>query len=186
MSTTRARRLYAIGAEFESAKTLYHAAESIRDEGFKKWDVHTPFPIHGMDKAMGLGRSVVSKLVFVGGITGAFIALALQYYTSVIDYPLVVQGKPTNFFTLPAFFPITFELTVLFAAITAVTSMLLLNRLPRWHHPLFNWELFGKATDNGFFAVIESTDPNFDEVETRALLERVGGRNVTLVYDEED
>jgi len=182
----KTKRLHAIGAEFDSAKALYHAAEHIRDDGFTKWDVHSPFPIHGMDKAMGLKKSVVSKLVFVGGVLGAITAFALQTYTSIIDYPLVVQGKPTNLFTIPAFFPIIFELTVLFAAITAVFGMLILNRLPRWHHPLFNWELFGKVTDNGFFAVIDATDPKFDEATVRTLLEAQGGKNVTAIYDEED
>lgn len=180
------KKLYAIGAEFDSAKSLYHAAGQIREAGFTKWDVHSPFPIHGMDKAMGLGRSVVSKFVFVGGVLGALTAFALQVYTSIIDYPLVVQGKPTNLFTIPAFFPIIFELTVLFAALTAVVTMLLLNGLPRWHHPLFNWELFGKVTDNGFFAVIEASDPKFSEAEVKAMLEEQGGQNVTAIYDEED
>jgi len=182
----KTKRLHAIGAEFDSAKALYHAAEHIRDDGFTKWDVHSPFPIHGMDKAMGLKKSVVSKLVFVGGVLGAITAFVLQTYTSIIDYPLVVQGKPTNLFTIPAFFPIIFELTVLFAAFTAVFGMLILNRLPRWHHPLFNWELFGKVTDNGFFAVIDANDPKFDEATVRTLLEAQGGKNVTAIYDEED
>jgi len=183
METTK--RLHAVGAEFDSARTLYHAAEHIRDEGYKRWDVHSPFPIHGMDKAMGLRKSIISILVFAGGVFGALTAFALQTYTSIIDYPLVVQGKPTNLYTIPAFFPIIFELTVLFAALTAVVGMIVINRLPRWNHPLFNWELFGKVTDNGFFAVIEAKDPQFDEAAVRQLLEAQGGRNVTAIYDED-
>lgn len=178
-------KLYAIGAEFGSARDLYHAAQAIRERGFSKWDVFSPFPIHGMDDAMGLGKSKLSAFVFVGGLMGALIGFGLQYYTSIIDYPLVVQGKPTNIFTIPAFFPVIFELTILCAAFTAVFGMFIMNRMPRWNHPLFEWDRFERVSDDGFFAAIEASDPNFSLEETRAFLEEIGGRNITLVEEKE-
>lgn len=178
-------KLYAIGAEFGSASDLYHAAEKIRDRGFRKWDVFSPFPIHGMDDAMGLGKSHLSAFVFVGGVTGALTGFLLQTIPSLVIYPLVVQGKPTNLFTIPAFFPVIFELTVLFSAFAAVFGMFALNRMPRWHHPLFDWERFERVTDDGFFAAIEASDPKFSIEETRAFLESIGGKNITLVEEKD-
>jgi hypothetical protein len=175
-------KIYAIGAEFKSPADLYKAAEKIRDEGYKKWDVHSPFPIHGMDKAMGLGNSWVSAIVLAAGCTGLAVAFTLQVWTSVVDYPLITQGKP--YLSLPAFVPIMFELTILFGAFGAVLGMLGLNRLPKLHHPVFNWDLFSKVTDDGFFAVIEAVDPKFDEIKSKILLERIGGTNVTVIQED--
>lgn len=175
-------KIYAVGAEFKSAAALYKAAEKIRDEGYKKWDVHSPFPIHGMDKAMGLGNSWVSIIVLVGGCTGLSIAFVLQAWTSAVDYPLITGGKP--YLSLPAFVPIMFEFTILLSAFGAVLGMLGLNRLPRHHHPVFNWDRFAKVTDDSFFAVIEAEDPQFDESQSRALLEKIGGTNVTVIQDD--
>lgn len=175
---------YGIVGEYDTAAALYHAAEQVRDRGFKRWDVHSPFPIHGMDDAMGLGKSIVSYIVLCGGITGFLTAVALEFIPSTITYPLIVQGKPTNIFTVPAFFPIMFELTVLFSSFAAVFGMLFMNRLPRWHHPLFNWDRFAKATDDGFFLVIEASDPRFAETGVRELLQSTGAANITLVRDE--
>ena len=174
--------IYAIGAEFKNPADLYKAAEKIRDEGYKNWDVHSPFPIHGMDKAMGLGNSWVSIIVLVGGCAGLFIAFVLQAWTSAVHYPLITQGKP--FLSLPAFVPIMFEFTILLSAFGAVFGMLGLNRLPRHHHPIFNWDRFSKVTDDGFFAVIEAVDPKFDEARCKILLERVGGMHVTVIQDD--
>lgn len=178
-------QLYAAAAEFESASELYEAAKKIRDEGYQRWDVHSPFPIHGMDDAMGLGKSPLAWFVFFGGAFGALLGFVLQYYTSVIEYPVIVHGKPTSIHSVPAFFPVIFELTILCSAFTAVGGMLLFNRLPRWHHPVFNWERFKKVSDDGFFVVIEANDPNFSEEGTREFLEEIGGRNVTLIEDED-
>ena len=110
-------KVFAIGAEFKSAAALFKAAEKIRDEGYKRWDVYSPFPIHGMDKAMGLGNSWVSTIVLAAGCTGLVVAFTLQAWTSAVHYPLIVQGKP--YLSLPAFVPIMFELTVLFSAFGA-------------------------------------------------------------------
>ena len=181
---TAASPVYGIIGEFDSAADLYHAAEKVRDRGFKRWDVHSPFPIHGMDDAMGLGKSIVSYIVLCGGITGFLTAVALEFIPSIVTYPLIVQGKPTNIYTVPAFFPIMFELTVLFSSFAAVFGMLFMNRLPRWHHPLFNWDRFAKATDDGFFLVIEANDPRYAETGVRDLLRDLGAQNITLVRDE--
>lgn len=140
-----------------------------------------------MDKAMGLGKSWLSAVVLCGGITGFLTAVALECYPSLIEYKLVVHGKPVNLFpipyTLPAFFPIMFELTVLCSAFSCVFALMAFNQLPKWYHPIFNWDRFAKASDNGFFLVIEARDPQFSEIKTRALLEEIGGTHVTLVHD---
>jgi hypothetical protein len=174
--------VFGIGAEVSSASELYHAAEKVRDAGFTRWDVYSPFPIHGMDHAMGLKKSWLSALVFIGGITGLTIAAVLQFYPSSIEYPLIVAGKPVNFFTVPAFFPIMFELTVLLSAFTATFGMLAINGLPRWNHPIFNWNTFKKVTDDGFFLVIEAADPKFDEDSAREMLESLGASHITIVH----
>jgi hypothetical protein len=176
--------IFAMGAEFTSARDLYHAAEQVREAGFKRWDVYSPFPIHGMDEAMGLKRSFLGQLVFVGGLIGFLTAIALQFGPSSFLYPLVVSGKPVDIMTIPAFFPIIFELTILLSAITAVFGMLILNGLPRWNHPLFNWERFKKVTEDKFYVCIESRDPQFSERGTRDFLAKLGGTEITVVYED--
>lgn len=177
------RKVYGLGAEFSSAGDLMHAAEKIRDAGFRKWDVHTPFPVHGMDKAMGLGKSWLSAPVFIGGATGLLTAVALTCIPSFSIYPLIVHGKPVDWRTLPAFFPIMFELTVLLSAFATIFTLLVMTQLPRWYHPVFNWERFKRVTDDGFFLIIEAQDPKFNEARTRELLEEIGGQHVTLIHD---
>lgn len=174
--------VYGIAAEFQSARDLYHAAEHIRDAGFKKWDVFSPFPIHGMDDAMGLHRSKLGLFVFCGGCTGFLLAATMQFGTSSILYPLIVAGKPTNLYTIPAFFPIMFELTILLSAFTAVFGMLIMNGLPRFNHPLFNWERFKKVTEDKFFVAIEASDPKFDAVRLKDVFESLGATNITTVH----
>ena len=176
-------KVYGIAAEFQSAADLYHAAEKVRDAGFKRWDVHSPFPIHGMDKAMGLGKSWLSFPIFFGGLTGFLTAVALQFLPSSYLYPMIVHGKPTNLMTVPAFFPIMFELTVLITAFTAVGALCVYTQLPKWYHPIFNWDRFVRVTDNGFFLVIEARDPKFSEVKTRLFIEQIGGAHISLVHD---
>lgn len=176
-------KIYGMGAEFPNVSALYHAAEKVRDKGFKRWDVHSPFPVHGMDQAMGLGKSWLSAVVLCGGICGLLTAIILEFYPSWIDYPLIVHGKPYNWATVPAFFPIMFELTVLCSAFTTVFALMVFNQLPKWYHPVFNWDRFTKVTDNGFFIVIEARDPQFSEAGTRAFLEELGGAHVTLIHD---
>ena len=189
------QRIYGLGAEFANASELYHAAEKVRDRGFIRWDVHSPYPIHGMDDAMGLGRSRLSFWSLTGGAIGFMIAFLMIFLISdegriatLIgkitnqNYPLVVQGKP--YFSLEASVPILFELTILLTAFGTVAAVLAMNWLPRWNHPVFNWGRFAKVTDDGFFLVIESRDPKFDESETTQFLEGLGAKTVALIKDE--
>ncbi len=197
MSTLK--RVHGYLAQFDSAAALYHAAEQVRDAGYQRWDVHRPFPIHGMDDAMGNPKSILPKLVFVGGITGTCVAFTLQTLTQTNfwssiglgflqtlaeTYPTVVQAKPTDIWTLPAFFPVMFELTILFSAFTTLFGLLGLMGLPRLNHPLFASQQFGKFSDDGFFVCIEARDPKFSQEETKSLLEKAGGKNIELVQDE--
>lgn len=176
--------VYAVVAEFNSASELYHAAEKLRDAGYKKFDVFSPFPIHGMDDAMGLRRSILGVVVFVGGLTGFLTAVGLTFIPSTFLYPLIVAGKPTDLMTVPAFFPIMFELTVLFSAFAALIGMLLLNGLPRHNHPLFNWDRFKKVTEDKFYAAIEAADPKFSELDSAEFLASLGGTRITKVHGE--
>jgi len=177
------RKTLGVIAEFPSATALYHAAEQVRDKGYRFWDVHSPFPIHGMNKAMGLGKSPLGYIIFCGGLTGFLTAASLEFIPSSFLYPLIVHGKPVNFFTVPAFFPIMFELTVLFSAFTAFFGVFVMNRLPRLHHPIFDFEPFRRVTDDAFFLIIEASDPRFSDVTTREFLEGIGGKDVTLLYE---
>jgi len=174
--------LFGLGAEFSSARALLEAAKKIHSLGFRKWDVYSPFPIHGMDHAMGFRRSRVSLFSLIGGCTGLSVAFILIYYTSAINYPLIVQGKP--YFALEPSLPIFFELTILLTAFGTVLGLLLLTLLPRLHHPVFNWDRFQRATDDGFFLVLESTDPRFDTISSRQLLQGIGGLHITEIFQD--
>lgn len=174
--------LFGLGAEFSSAGALLEAAKKIHSLGFRKWDVYSPFPIHGMDHAMGFQRSRVSLFSLIGGCTGLSVAFILIYYTSAINYPLIVQGKP--YFALEPSLPIFFELTILLTAFGTVIGLLLLTLLPRLHHPVFNWDRFQRATDDGFFLVLESTDPRFDTTSSRQLLQGIGGLHITEIFQD--
>ncbi|MBA3831924.1 MAG: DUF3341 domain-containing protein [Chthoniobacterales bacterium] len=173
-----------MAAEYPTASALSEAAKQVRDAGFKRWDVYSPFPIHGMDAAMGLSKSWLSAVVLAGGLTGLLTACVLEFGPSSLLYPLIVHGKPTNFWTVPAFFPIMFELTILFSAFAAFIAMLTMNLLPRWNHPMFNWERFKRVTNDSFFLVLEARDPRFSENEAAQLLEKTGGRHITVVHEE--
>lgn len=184
MSTTR-KRVYGYLAEFKSASALYKAAEKVRDAGFRKWDCYTPYPVHGLDAAMGLKRSILPWFVFVGGLVGLATAFALAYSTQVVIYPTIVQAKPVNIFTIPAFFPVMFEMTILFSGFTVLFGLLALIKLPRLNHPLFASRQFHRATDDGFFIAIEARDPKFSPNGTRDLLVDIGGANIELVEEED-
>ena len=174
--------IYGVSAEFSCARDIFLAAEKIRDAGYRRWDVFSPFPIHGMDAAMGMKRSVLGQVVFLGGLAGFLLAVGLQFGPTSFFYPLIVAGKPTNLFTVPAFFPIMFELAILISAFTAVIGMLAMNGLPRLNHALFNWDRFKKVTEDKFFVAIESGDPKFSERSVRDLLESLGGTNITTIH----
>lgn len=174
-------REFGLLAEFDSPADLFHACEKVRDAGFKVWDAHTPFPVHGLDGAMGLKRSKLPFLVLAMGLTGATGAFVMQWWMNAVDYPYVIAGKPL--FSWPAFVPVTFEVGVLFAALGAVFGMLHFNRLPRFHHPLFASRRFERVTDDRFFISIEATDPSYDSARTAELLKGAGAISVERVED---
>jgi len=159
-------------AEFSSPALLYRACESVRDAGYSRWDAHTPFPVHGLDRAMGLSRSRLPWIVFVLAMGGALGGFLLQAWVHAVAYPTVISGKP--YFAWPAYIPVTFELAVLGGAFGAVLGMLALNRLPRHHHPVFASRAFERASDDRFFISIEAQDPRFDARATPELLRRSG------------
>lgn len=158
-------------AEFSTAEGLIDATERVHAEGYRKLDAYSPFPLEGIAELVHKHRGRLSKLVLIGGIVGALVGFAMQYYVTVIDYPLNIGGRPLN--SWPSYIPITFELTILFAAFSAVLGMLGLNGLPEPYHPVFNVERFAMASRDRFFLVIESADPKFDQTETRKLLEKL-------------
>jgi molybdopterin-containing oxidoreductase family membrane subunit len=170
---------YGILAQFATPDDLYRACERVRDAGYTRWDAHTPFPVHGLPKAMGLRRSKLPWIVLGMGLTGAALGFILQWWVHTSAYPLVISGKP--YFTWPAWIPVTFEVAVLFSALGAVFGMLGLNRLPMHHHPLFRSKVFERASDDAFFISIESWDPRFEPVATGKLLESAGARNVEVL-----
>lgn len=155
-------------AEFDNVDAVIAAAEKVRDSGFRLWDVHSPFPIHGIDDAMGIRPTILPWLVLGGGLAGLIAGLVLQVWTMGIDYPYLISGKPL--ISMPAFIPVIFETTIAGAAFTAVFGMLLLNKLPLHYNPLLKSDRFRRVTNDRFFIVIDATDPAFDEVKTREFL----------------
>ena len=168
-------------AEFPDPASLTHAAEAVRDAGVTKWDVYSPFPVHGMDEAMGLKPSRVSNVMGFMAFCGFTTALLMQWWMSSVDYPIAIGGKPNV--AWEQWTPILFELSVLFAAFGAIGGMFGLNALPRWHHPLMTKERFLRVSDDRFVIAIEARDPSFDPRATRELFERLGGQNIDLVHD---
>lgn len=175
-------KTYGILALFESAPAIYHAAEQARDAGFRKWDVITPFPVHGLDAAMGLKRSKVPIFTFIGGFTGFWTGMGIAWWMGAHDYPLIVGGKP---YFSPIFpFPVAYELTILLAAFGTLGGMFLLNRLPMHHHPVMDYARFRELTDDKFALVIEADDPQFDAAQTRAFLEGLHPSEITVLTEE--
>lgn len=166
-------------AEYETPAAIYHACEHIRLAGYRRFDSYTPFPVHGLDKAMGLGPSYLPWMVLVAGITGATLAMFFMIWVSAYDYPLNIGGKPT--WSIPAFIPVTFEVTVLFSGLTAVFGMFGINRMPRYWHPLHNVARFAKATDDKFFVMIEASDPKYDQQKVSEFLMKNGAVSTTVV-----
>ncbi len=175
------KRVALVLAEFKSTGDVLHAAEKVRDEGYQKWDVHTPFPIHGMDRAMGLSDSKLGWIVAVMALLGITSAIAMYYYMNGLDYAIVIGGKPG--FSPPAAFPVYFELTVLFSAFGTVFGMFHLNQLPRHHHPVFESDRFAAATDDKYFISIEAEDGKFDVQKTKGFLESLHPSHVEVVEE---
>jgi len=175
-----AARIYGLMAEFRTPGEIVSAARRAREEGFIKMDAYTPFPIEELASALGWRtRGRLPKLVLLGGLAGAAAGYGLQYYASVIAYPVNVGGRPLH--SWPSFIPITFETAVLFAALAAVLGMLALNGLPRPYHPVFNAPNFALASSDRFFLCVESADPKFDRKATRGFLESLGASEVSDV-----
>jgi hypothetical protein len=174
-------KAFGLIAEFETAADVLHAAESVRNAGFRRWDVFTPFPVHGMDKAMGMKNSKVGWFSFLGGVTGYTSGMLMIWWMNAVDYRLVIGGKPM--FSPFGAFPPSYELTILLGAFGALFGMLFLNRLPRLHHPLLKHRRFSSVTHDRFFIVIETADPKYSETETRKLLEQAGSRHIELVEE---
>ena len=166
-SRMKPRRLL---AEYETTADVIHAAETLRDAGYKAFEAHSPFPIHGMDAAMGLPDSKLGWIVLACGLTGVTSAWVMMYWMNGVDYPLIIGGKPPG--TLPSMVPIMFELTVLLSSFGAVLGMFGLNRLPQHHDVIFYSDRFAAFSNDKFFISVESTDPKFDVQKTRQLLER--------------
>jgi len=179
--TESGNAVYGIVAEFSETPKVFSAAKKVRDAGYSKWDVHTPFPIHDIESAMGIKTTKLPLMAGGAAITGVCIAIVLQWGTSLVLYPTVVQGKP--FEAWQPFVPIMFELGILLTAFMCIFGMLALNGLPRYHHPLFSHERFYRVGNDRFFIAIEATDPNFDPIKTKKLLEEAGGTDITLIED---
>jgi Protein of unknown function (DUF3341) len=170
---------YGLMAEFGHDSALLEAAQQASVEGYRMMDAYTPFPVHNLPEALGQRRTMVPLIVLIGGMIGGLGGYFMQWYAMRIDYPFNIGNRPLN--SWPAFIPITFELTVLCAALSAVVGMLALNRLPEPYHPVFNVPEFGRASVDRFFLCIEATDPKFDLVRTRTFLEGLKPLSITEV-----
>jgi hypothetical protein len=178
MATHAASALHGLLAEFDRPDALVEAARRARAQGYTKLEAFSPMPIHELDDALGL-KNMVAPAVLAGGLIGAATGFGLQYWASVLEYPTNIGGRP--WFSWPAFIVPMFETTILFAALTAVFGMLIMNGLPRPHHPLFNSERFGEVTRSRFFLLIEAEDPQFDAHGTLAFLRQLGPLGVEEV-----
>ena len=176
-----ATELVGLLAEYKDVDSITGAAQAVRKAGYSRWDVHSPFPIHGIDPVMGIRPTGLPWLVLLGGLFGCFGGLWLQWYCNAYDYPILISGKPL--WSLPANIPIIFECTVLCASITAVFGMLGLNRLPTLYNPLFKSDRFRQVTNNRFFIVIDASDAKFDEPSATKLLNDSGAVAVERVED---
>lgn len=173
--------VYGVLAEYSNPGSLITAAKKVHASGYRHFDTHSPFPIHGMDRAMGLGQSKVGYITLLGGASGLALATWLQWWTAAVDYPMNISGKP--FFAIEPSIPIMFELTVLLSALFAAGGMLALNGLPRPYNPLFYSRNFSHVTDDAFFLHIAASDPRFDLEQTTLLLKQAGAKSVEVVYD---
>ena len=172
---------YGVAADFHSDVAIMTAIKKARAEGYTKMEAYTPFPIHGIDEALGNPPSILGYIVIVSGLTGTAIAVALTWWVGTKAYPLVIGGKPL--WAVEYSLPIIFELTILLSAFAAVFGMFHLNRLPQFYHALFNYSSFPKISDDSFVLVIESTDPKFNVTRATEFLKSIGGSTVEAVEE---
>ncbi|MEO8797129.1 MAG: DUF3341 domain-containing protein [Polyangiaceae bacterium] len=168
-------------AEYPTPLGCLHAAEKLRDAGYTKFDAHTPFPVHGMDRAMGLKDSRLGWLVIVCAVTGTCCAFLMMWWMNCIDYPLIIGGKPASVSSLASMVPIMFEVTILFSAFAAVFGMLGMNKLPMHNHPIFESDRFRGFSTDKFYISVEAEDPKFKVETTRELLDKTHPAFVELV-----
>src|SRR6186713_3047262 len=179
MATTKRQPVYGLMAEFEDPNQLVAAAHRAREAGYRRMDAYSPLPIEELHEAIGFHDTKLPLIVLIGGLVGCLSGYLLQFWVSTMAYPLNVGGKPLH--SWPAFIPVTFECTILGAALAAVFGMLALNGLPQPYHPVFNVARFALATRSHFFLCIEATDPKFDLEETRRFLESLNPQEVAAV-----
>ncbi len=179
-----ARKTVGMAGLYDDSDRLVAAAEQVRAAGYTQWDCHTPYPVHGLDGAMGLKPSPLPYVCLIAGFVGAGVAMVMQWWMSAVDYPVRIGGKPL--FSWEAFVPITFELFVLFAALATFGGMLYLCRLGRWQSPLFDSGIMEEVTTTRMAVVLDASDPTFTESDARALLEQTGCDDIRVVYEYED
>lgn len=175
-------RIHGIIAEFSDQENLIAAAVKIRRAGYTRMDAYTPYPVEELDDILGISEPVLPWLVFFGGIFGAIAGFGLQYWTSVMDYPMNVGGRPNN--SWQAFLPVTVETTILCAAVVAILGMLVLNGFPHPWHPIFNAPDFERVSSDRFFLCVEAIDPQFDFTETKHMMMSMNALNVSEVYED--
>ena len=173
--------IYGMMAEFDTPVALVEAAKRTYQAGYKRIDAYTPFPVEGLAEEIGFHRDEVPLVVLIGGMVGGLTGYLMQYWMSAVAYPLNIGGKPYH--SWPAFIVITFEMTILFAGISAVFGMLALNGLPMPYHPVFNVPRFAFATKDRFFLIVFSSDPKYNPVEVRRFLEGLAPRSISEVPD---
>jgi hypothetical protein len=174
--------IYGVMGEFTEPRDLIHAVEQIREAGYRRVNAYSPFPVEGLSEALGLKRKEVPLITLIGGLTGGLSGFFFQVWVATTAYPQNIAGRPMH--SWPAFIPVTFELTILGAALSAVFGMLALNKLPQPHHPVFNVHRFTHATSDRFFVCIEAKDPKFHLVDCARLLEQVHAHHITEVHDD--
>lgn len=172
-------KVYGLVAEFDDPDAILSAAQRTYKEGYRQFEAYTPFPIHGLDEAIGFKKNLVAPIVLAGGVTGAVSGFLMQYIAMVLHYPYLIGGRPPM--SWPMFIPITFEMGILFAAFSAVIGMFAMNGLPMPYHPVFNAHRFELATRDAYFLCIEAGDDKYDEGETRTFLEGLGAKQVSVV-----
>lgn len=174
-------KIHGLIAEFDDPESLLKAAHAAYQAGYRKVDAYSPFPIHGLSEAIGFKKTYVSLITLIGGLCGTCTAFCVQYFATVLHYPYMASGKPFN--SWPSYMPITFELTILFGAFSALGSMLLLNGLPMPYHPIFNAKRFERASSDGFFLCIEADDSQYDAGRVREFLQGLSPVEVSEVLD---